>query len=82
MATQTQKGMDDAKYGVDDLTYDLVTILHQKSKGLEAYDQYIKDAQLNDEAVELLERIRKQDRQVVEELRDCLAHVIKPDGGM
>ena len=29
----------------DDLTYDLVTIIYEKSKGLEVYEKYMQDAQ-------------------------------------
>lgn len=67
----------DGKFGVDNLTYDLVSILHEKSKGLEAYGQYLQDARQNDEVMELIQRIQEQDKQQVRELRNVLADVIR-----
>ena len=34
------QGSQSGPYGLDNLTYDLITVLHEKSKGLEAFDQY------------------------------------------
>jgi hypothetical protein len=72
----------DGQFGVDNLTYDLVSILHEKSKALEAYGKYLQDARQNDEVLDLIQRIREQDKQQVRELRDCLADVIRGNGGM
>ena len=47
----------DGRFGIDDLTYDLVTILHQKSKGLEAYQRYIDDARTRRDIREMLQQI-------------------------
>ena len=73
---------DGGQFGVDNLTYDLVSILHEKSKGLQAYGKYLQDARQNDEVMDLIQRIQKQDKQIVQELRDCLADVIRGNGGM
>ena len=35
------------RFPLDNLTYDIITILHEKSKGLEAFDKYARDAQGN-----------------------------------
>ena len=67
------------QYGIDDLTYDLVTILHNKSKGLEAYRRYIADARVNGEIRAMLERFRNDDREKVQELRACLVDVLGHD---
>jgi len=78
-ATTAQQGHTDqgtAKTGLDNLTYDLITVLHEKAKGLEAYDRYLADAQSNSEARQLLEKIRQADLQQVEQLRGCLSKVL------
>ena len=67
------------KYGIDDLTYDLITILHNKSKGLEAYQRYIDDARQSREIRAMLERFRQDDLQKVQELRECLGDVLGGD---
>ncbi len=79
--SQRQMG-GDGQFGVDNLTYDLVSILHVKSKGLEAYGKYLQDARQNDEVMDLIHRIQEQDRQQVRELRNVLADVISGNGGM
>lgn len=56
-------------YPLDNVTYDIVTILHEKSQALGAYDQYIRDAQSNPDVVRCLEEIRTHDQQDIEKLR-------------
>jgi hypothetical protein len=58
--------------GLDDLTYNVITVLHEKSKGLEAYEQYIEDASDNDEVREIFEELRDQDLEAVSRLEECL----------
>jgi rubrerythrin len=62
MATQKHKPLDD-------LTYDIVTILHEKSEALEAYDAYIADAQGDPDVAKVFEEIRKHDEEDIEKLR-------------
>lgn len=57
---------------LDNLTYDLITVLHEKSKGLEAYDKYLKDAQGNNEVRQVLEEIRRSDEQHIQRLEQAL----------
>jgi hypothetical protein len=66
--------------GLDNLAYDWVTLLHEKTKGLRAYDSYIQDARQMkaQDCVELLERIRDADRRQVEEIKQ---HVMQTLGG-
>lgn len=66
--------------GLSNLAYDWVTLLHEKTKGLRAYESYIEDArQMNaTQCVELLERIRENDRRQVEEIKQ---HVMQVLGG-
>ena len=62
-------------FPMDDLTYNVVTILHEKSKGLEAFDRYLEDAR-GDEVEDLLEEIREQDERAIEELQDHLHRLL------
>ncbi|HMV86888.1 MAG TPA: hypothetical protein PLD20_12745 [Blastocatellia bacterium] len=59
-------------FPLDNLTYNMVTVLYEKSKGLEAYDKYIRDAQNNQQARELFERMRQLDEQCVRQLQQQL----------
>lgn len=59
-------------FPLDNLTFDLITILHEKSKGLEAYDKYIRDAQNDQQLREVLERIRQDDHRHINELQQHL----------
>ena len=65
---------------IDDLLYDVITILHEKSKGLDAYDKYEKDVQGNSEVKQLFDEIRRQDEEAVQKLRDCLAGLLAESG--
>src|SRR5919202_2866693 len=60
-------------FPLDNLTYDLITILYEKSKGLEAYDKYQRDAQGNQQVSQLLQQMRQQDEQHVRQLQQLLA---------
>lgn len=62
-------------YPIPNLVYDLVTIIHEKAKGLEAYDQYMQDAQDNQGVANLLQQIRQQDSQVIQQLWQQLQQV-------
>ena len=63
-------------FPLDNLTYDLITIIYEKSKGLEAYDRYLKDAQGNPEIRELFEQFREQDAECVQQLQQQLANML------
>lgn len=63
-------------FPLDNLTYDLITIIYEKSKGLEAYDRYLKDAQGNPEIRELFEQFREQDEECVQQLQQQLANML------
>jgi hypothetical protein len=67
------------RYPIDDLTYDVITVLHEKSKGLEAFDRYVQDAQ-GDDVEDLLNEIREQDERAIEELQEHL-HRLLMEGG-
>jgi bacterioferritin (cytochrome b1) len=61
---------------LSDLAYDVIAILHEKSQALEAYDDYLEDAEENDEVRELLEEIREQDEENVRRLEQLLPQLI------
>jgi hypothetical protein len=61
---------------IDDLTYDVITIIHEKTKGLEAYEKYIDDAVEDDELTQTLESIRDNDRESIEELKQHLSRLL------
>lgn len=66
---------------VDDLTYDVITVLHAKAKALEAYDKYIEDAVDDDEAREILEEMKRQDQENVRVLKEVLARRLDEELG-
>jgi hypothetical protein len=61
-----------AKFPIDNLSYNLITVIHEKCKALEAYDQYMKDLQGDKELVRLFEDIRRSDEQFVKQLQQHL----------
>jgi hypothetical protein len=69
---QSGQGQSGGYFPLDDLTYDLVTVLYEKSKGLEAYDKYIRDAQNDQQARQLFEQMRQQDEQCIQQLTQRL----------
>ncbi|HWP45306.1 MAG TPA: hypothetical protein VNO14_18835 [Blastocatellia bacterium] len=75
MASQSSKTQS-GKFPLDNLTYDIISILHEKSKGLEVYEKYIKDAQSDPAIRQLFEQIRSQDQQVVQQLEEHLGRMI------
>ena len=68
------------RYPLDNLSYDLITIVHEKSKALEAYDRYLQDAEEEPEIRRALEQIQIQDRQSIEMLRRHLGRVLSQQG--
>lgn len=71
-----------SNFPLDNLTYDLVTILYEKSKGLEAYDKYMRDAQGDQQCSQLLQQLRQQDEQAVQQLQQHLSRLLGNQGGM
>jgi ferritin-like metal-binding protein YciE len=68
-------------FPLDDLCYDLITVIHQKSKALEAYDKYMKDAQNDNELRQLFEQVRQQDTQQVQQLKQHLGRLLGQSSG-
>jgi hypothetical protein len=68
--------MAQGNFPLDNLTFDLITILHEKSKGLEAYDKYLRDAGSDQQLRQVLERIRDEDTRQIQELQQHLQRFI------
>lgn len=82
MTTANQdRARSSGNFPLDNLTYDLITILHEKAKGLEAYDKYQHDAQGNQEIANLIQQIRRQDEQHIQQLRQQLAQLLSGQNG-
>ena len=76
MATMQKDGKP-----LDDLSYDLIAILHEKSQALAAYDKYVTDAKGDKEALECIEQIRKDDEEHIQKLRTIVARCLGQSGG-
>jgi TolA-binding protein len=76
------QGSSGQNFPLDNLTYDLVTILYEKSKGLEAMDKYMRDAQGHQEIGQLIQRIRQQDEQIVQQLQQHLSQLLSNQGNL
>jgi uncharacterized protein YegL len=68
----SQETVSRGQFPIDNVTYDLITLIHEKSKGLEAFDKYMQDAQGNNELGQLLQQIRQQDTENVQQLVQLL----------
>lgn len=69
--TNQRSGRVEGKFELDNLTYDLITVLHEKSKALEAYDKYLRDAG-SSEAAGIFEEIRDDDQRHIQRLSEAL----------
>ncbi|MFP5260622.1 MAG: hypothetical protein ACLGJB_01800 [Blastocatellia bacterium] len=68
-------------FPLDDLTFDLITILHEKSKGIEAYQKYLDDAKGDQEIARVIEQVMQQDRQTIQQLQQHLGRLLSQQGG-
>lgn len=68
---------------IDDLTYDVITVLQHKAKALRAYDKYINDADEEDdvELKDLFIEMRRQDEGHIQILKEALARRLDEDLG-
>lgn len=66
---------------IDDLTYDVITVLQNKAKALEAYEKYIRDADEDDEAREAFEEMKRTDQEHIQILKEVLARRLDDDLG-
>ena len=58
-SSQSSRSSRSGDFPLDNNTYNVITVIHEKSKGLEAFDQYLEDADEN--LREIFEEIREQD---------------------
>lgn len=59
-------------YPISDLQFDVVCLIYEKSKALQAYDQYLRDCRSHPELQEIFEKIKADDRKHVEILKQFL----------
>lgn len=62
-----------AYFPLSNMQYDVVNVIAEKSKALQAYDRYIRDSIPNSELVQVFEKIQSDDRRHIEELKKFLA---------
>ncbi|GAB4380889.1 MAG: hypothetical protein Kow00121_38120 [Elainellaceae cyanobacterium] len=64
---------------INDLEYDLVTVLKNKAEAVQVYDSYIEDAQKagSQPCVELLQKLKQEDSNHAQELRRHLQEVMQ-----
>ena len=64
---------------ISNLEYDLLTVLHNKSEALNAYDKYIQDAQDtgSQPCVELFQKLQQAESQQAQEIRQHLQEVMQ-----
>ena len=72
VSTQSRRG-----FPISDLVYDVVTLMHEKAKGLEAIKEYRQDAQGHQAFQQLLDKMEQQDSQCIQELQQILGRNIK-----
>lgn len=70
---------DNPNSPVSNLEYDFVTVLHDKAKGLKAYETYIQDAQQagSQPCVELFQKLHQADSEQIKEIRQHLQEVMQ-----
>jgi hypothetical protein len=61
-----------ADFPVDNLTYDLISVLHEKLEGQEVYNTYMKDAQSDPQCQQLFQQLKQQDAQMIQQLMQQL----------
>jgi hypothetical protein len=65
-------------YPLDNLVYDVITAMQNKSQALEAYDRYILDAKGkgNQAAAELFAKMKQDDTDCIIKLKEQLAQLL------
>ena len=70
-----------AAKALDDLTYDVITVLKNKAEALEAYETYLRDAEQDEELLTLFRRMRRDDEEHVRVLKEALARRLDDELG-
>jgi hypothetical protein len=75
-ATGQQAGMGmqggQGQFPVDNLTFDLISVLHTKLEGLAAYQKFLQDAQGDQECQQFFQQMQQQDRQAAQQAQQLL----------
>lgn len=67
------------EFPLDNNTYNVITVIHEKSKGLEAFDKYLQDA--DEQLRAIFDEIREQDTRYIEQLQQQLRRLISGEEG-
>jgi hypothetical protein len=79
--SMSQETVSGGNFPISNVAYDLITVIYEKSKGLEAYQRYVKDAQGNDQLANLFQQIFEQDRHHIQQLQQQLQQVLSSQAG-
>jgi hypothetical protein len=77
-SSQSSRASRSGDFPLDNNTYNVITVISEKSKGLEAFDQYLEDA--DEELREIFQEIREQDTRYIEQLQDHLRRLMGGEG--
>ena len=66
-----------ASTGASDIVYDLVSIQYHALKGAQVYDQFLSDAEDNDDVKKFIEEVRDQDIKRAEKCHEFLTKLTK-----
>lgn len=72
------KRQADSATGIDNVTYDVMSILTNKLEGVAALQQYKKDAQGDQEVMQCFEEIEERERKDIDKLRGIVAKRLNP----
>jgi hypothetical protein len=61
-----------AYYPLSNMQFDVINMIAEKSKALQAYDLYIRDCKANPELLKVVEDIKADDRRHIESLKRFL----------
>jgi hypothetical protein len=66
-----------ASTGASDIVYDLVSIQYHALKGAQVYDQFVSDAEDNDDVKKFIEEVRDQDKKRAQQCHEFLTKLTK-----
>ena len=67
-------------FPVDNLTYNLISMLHSKLEGLAAYQKYLQDAQGDQTCMQIIQEMQQHDTQMAKRLQEELTNHIGQGG--
>jgi hypothetical protein len=72
MASSMKEKQAEGKFPLTDMQFDVVLLLTEKSKALEAYEKYQTDAKPCAELSALIEKMKQSDKEFVSQLKEYL----------